>query len=130
MGAGGNKVAISWKDGLPDDRFERAQIEQILVESDLTSRHSAIKRLLDGDNEQTREELERIRAEEGVDAARNAAIAAARGAPVEDPVEEEEEEVPPKKSESSRRTMARMKQERGQGDNQGGRQRKGPKLGG
>jgi hypothetical protein len=118
-------VAISWKDGLPDDRFERAQTEQILVESDLTSRYSAIKRLLDGDEEGVREELARIAEEEGVDAARNAAIAAARGLPVQ-----EQEPPPEKESESSRRTKAKLKQERGQGDNQGGRQKKGAKRGG
>ena len=128
MGAGGDGVAISWKDGLPDDRFERAQIEQILVESELTSRHSAIKRLLDGDDAVAFEELERIRAEEGVEAARSAAIAAAPGLV---DVEEEGEEAPPaKKSESSRRTLAKMKADRGQNDNQAGRQKKGPKRGG
>jgi hypothetical protein len=125
VGAGGDGITIAWKDGLPDDRFERAQIEQILVESELTSRYAAIKRLKDGDDEETREELQRIAEEEGIEAARSAALAAARGAPVQ-----EEEEPPPAKSESSKRTLARMKQERGQGDNQAGRQRKGPKLGG
>jgi len=41
-----------------------------------------------------------------------------------------EEEPLPKKSKSSKRTMARLKADRGQNDNQGGRQKKGPKRGG
>jgi hypothetical protein len=115
----GRGVTITWKDGLPDDRFERAQIEQILTESGLTSQYSAIKRLREGDDAEAREEMERIAQEKAADANREAAMAL--------PVEEE-----PllEKSESSNRTMARLKADRGQNDNQGGRQKKGPKRGG
>jgi hypothetical protein len=120
-------VVINWKDGLPDDPVERAQIEQILVGSDLTSRYSAIKRLRDGDDEDAREELERIAQEEGLEAARAAAFAAGGRTPEE----ESEKPEPMGASRSSRQVMARMKQERGQNPDQAGRDpRKGPKLGG
>src|SRR3712207_5235916 len=45
------KPTIMWKDGLPDDPLERAQIEQILKTAGLTSTYSSIKRLHDGDDE-------------------------------------------------------------------------------
>jgi hypothetical protein len=58
------KVSSTWKDGLPDDPLERAQIEQILKTSGLTSTYSSIKRLHDGDGAAAEEEIERIREEE------------------------------------------------------------------
>ena len=57
-------LQIHWKDGLPDDRLERTTIESTLVTAGLTSRYSAIKRLNDGDDKATREEMARIEAEE------------------------------------------------------------------
>lgn len=57
-------LQITWKDGLPDDPFERAQIEQILITSGLTSKYSAIKRLLDGDDDAAQAEMERIEEEQ------------------------------------------------------------------
>jgi hypothetical protein len=57
------RVKSEWKDGLPDDRLERAQIEQILRSADLTSIYSSIKRLHDGDGEAAREEMRRIEEE-------------------------------------------------------------------
>ncbi len=54
------KPTIMWKDGLPEDPLERAQIEQILKTSGLTSTYSSIKRLHDGDDEAAMEEMKRI----------------------------------------------------------------------
>ena len=57
------KPTIVWKDGLPDDPLERAQIEQILKAAGLTSDYSAIKRLHDGDGAAAQEEMRRIQEE-------------------------------------------------------------------
>ncbi len=57
-------LQITWKDGLPDDPFERMQIETGLIGAGLTSKHSAIKRLLDGDEEAAEAEMRRIEEEQ------------------------------------------------------------------
>ena len=115
-------IASSWKDGLPQDSLEEAQIESVLVQSDLTSQYAALVRLHDGDVSAALEEQERI----ALEAAENAARAAAGGVRLEEKKGEE-----PERSESSKRVMARARQERGQNDSQAGRDpRKGPKLGG
>jgi len=119
-------VVITWKDGLPDDPLEKAQIESILIGSSLTSQYSAIKRLRDGDDEEAAAELARILEERGVDAAREAAIAAAQGAPVPG----EEEETQEEKSTSQRRTEAQIKQQIGWNDKNAGRHSLRPKRGG
>src|SRR5215212_7490698 len=106
------KVTIAWKDGLPDDALERAQIEQLLTSSGLTSRYSAIKRLRDGSDQEALAELERISAEQGVEAARAAALEVAQGAPVPGEAEQEDRGS---RSRSSRINMGRLKQDRGQG---------------
>ena len=82
-------LQITWKDGLPDDPFERAQIEQILVTSGLTSKYSAIKRLLDGDDAAAEEEMRRI--EEEQQASQMAEAAMGMGmAPPQDATEAQE----------------------------------------
>lgn len=53
-------LQIIWKDGLPKDRAEESTIETTLVGAGLTSRYSAIKRLLDGDDDAAKEEMDRI----------------------------------------------------------------------
>jgi hypothetical protein len=55
---------ITWKDGLPDDPFERMQIETGLIAAGLTSKYSSIKRRLDGDDEATEAEMQRIEEEQ------------------------------------------------------------------
>jgi hypothetical protein len=120
----GDHVVITWKDGLPDDPLERAQIEQILTSSGLTSKYSAIRRLRDGNDEEAAAEIERIALEEGLDAAREAAMAAGGVGGVQ------EESPEPERSESSRRTEAAMKQQIGWNDKNAGRHSLRPKRGG
>src|SRR5215211_2021766 len=115
-------VQIHWKDGLPDDPLERSQIEQILVTSGLTSKYSAIKRLRDGSDEEAVAELERIAIEEGLEAAREAALAA-EGVELEEEDEEGE-------SSSSKRAEAAAKQQVGWNSNNAGRHSLRPKIGG
>ncbi len=57
-------LQITWKDGLPDDPFERMQIETGLKAAGLTSTYSSVKRLLDGDDAATEEEIKRINDEQ------------------------------------------------------------------
>jgi hypothetical protein len=57
-------LRIDWKDGLPKDPAEESVIEATLRGAGLTSRYSAIKRLADGDDKATQEEMERIRQEQ------------------------------------------------------------------
>ena len=99
-------IQVHWKDGLPDDPLERAQIEQILTSGGLTSKYSAIKRLRDGDASEAAAELERIAREEAEKAAR-AAAAAEEGAPLR-------EEQQGQSSRSSKETLAKLKIDRGQ----------------
>jgi hypothetical protein len=104
-------VQIAWKDGLPDDPLERAQIEQILTESGLSSKYSAIKRLRDGDDEEAQAEIQRILEEEGLEAARQAAAMAAQGNAT---LAEEDEEQQEPVSRSSKAVMAQLQIDRGQ----------------
>ncbi len=67
-------LQISWKDGLPDDPFERMQIEAGLIGAGLTSKHSAIKRLLDGDDEAAEAEMQRIEEEQQANQMAEAAL--------------------------------------------------------
>ena len=110
---------------MPQDRQEQALIEQIQVASGVTSRYSALVRLL-GDAEAASEELLRIQQEEAENAAKASRIA---GGGVEDLEEDGEEQEG--QSSSSKQALARARQERGQNDNQAGRDpRKRPRLGG
>lgn len=56
-------IQIEWKDGLPKDPAEESTIETTLITAGLTSKYSAIKRLLDGDDEATQAEMDRIEEE-------------------------------------------------------------------
>lgn len=100
-------LTITWKDGLPDDPLERAQIEQIVITSGLTSKFSAIKRLLDGDVEAAEDEMERM-AEEGAEQAQADADALMMQIP---PGEEDQQSGPP----ADDKNMAKAKAERGIG---------------
>jgi hypothetical protein len=116
------KIAITFNDGLPVDRLEQAMVERIQVESGVTSKFSALVRIL-GDAEAARAELERINGEKAEAAARAARIS---GAGVDDVHEAEEE---PERSESSRRAVAAMKQQIGWNDKNAGRHSLRPKRG-
>lgn len=100
-------LTITWKDGLPDDPLERAQIEQIVITSGLTSKFSAIKRLLDGDVDAAQDEMERM-AEEGAEQAQADADALMMQ---QLPVDEEQQSGPP----ADDKNMAKAKAERGIG---------------
>ena len=117
----GISVKSHWADGLPTDRMEQAITLKTQVESGVSSRLSALTRIL-GSESAAREELEKILLEEGLEAAREAAVAAE--------VVDLEEEGEEQQSESSNRAEAAAKQQIGWRDNEAGRQKKGPKLGG
>jgi hypothetical protein len=72
------KPTIQWKDGLPTDPLEAAQIEAILQSSGLSSVQSSLLRLLDGDSAAVQAEMARI-AEERQRAALRAAPQAQSG---------------------------------------------------
>ena len=66
----GLSVAIEWKDGLPDDPMEQAQIEQLRTGGKATSSvRSAIRRLDGGTGESIDSELDLIADDEAMDAA-------------------------------------------------------------
>jgi len=54
---------IEWQDGIPQDTFEQAQIEEIRLRSGNTSRESSIRRLDSGSNDDIKEEMEKIGSE-------------------------------------------------------------------
>lgn len=59
-------VRIEWKDGLPDDPLEGAQVEQIRTGGKATSSvRSAVRRLDEIDGEQLEKELDEIQEDEG-----------------------------------------------------------------
>lgn len=91
-------LQITWKDGLPDDPFERAQIEQILKTTGLTSTYSAIKRLLDGDDKAAEAEMKRIAEEQQQSQMAEAAMGAGM--------------VPPQDAQEAQDIRNQMKQER------------------
>lgn len=97
-------LIIAWKDGLPDDPLERAQIEQILITAGLTSKFSSIKRLLDGDHDAAEEEIGRMDEEaaqtDAMEINKESAIFAAQAPP---------EDVPPGSAEA----LDKAKAERG-----------------
>ncbi len=63
-----DKIYIEWKDGMPDDALEGAQIEQIRTGNKATtSRRSAIRRLDRLEGEQLEEEIEEINTDEEID---------------------------------------------------------------
>lgn len=80
-------LQLTWKDGLPDDPLERAQIEQIQILSGITSKYSAIKRSLDGDGDAAEEEMKRIEEERAAQQENDIAMAQALAPPepVNDP---------------------------------------------
>lgn len=57
-------ITITWKDGLPNDPQEQAQIQATRLESGSTSRYSAIRRLDGGTDKEINDEIERIAQEE------------------------------------------------------------------
>ena len=68
LGAAGEPqdVRIEWKDGLPDDPLEGAQVEQIRTSGKATSSvRSAVRRLDEIDGEQLEKELDEIQEDEG-----------------------------------------------------------------
>ena len=91
-------LQITWKDGLPDDPFERMQIEVGLIGAGLTSKHSAIKRLLDGDDEAAEAEMRRIEEEQQA----NQMAEAAMGMGI----------APPQDQQEAQETREQMKVER------------------
>ena len=59
-------MRIEWKDGLPDDPLEGAQVEQIRTSGKATSSvRSAVRRLDEIDGEQLEKELDEIQEDEG-----------------------------------------------------------------
>lgn len=71
-------VEIEWKDGLPDDPMEQAQIEQIRTGGKATSSvRSAIRRLDGGTNESIDNELSLIAEDEAMEAAPGVSLASA-----------------------------------------------------
>ncbi|MGL5829455.1 MAG: phage portal protein, partial [Angustibacter sp.] len=57
-------VNITWKDGLPEDPREKAQIEASRLEAGNTSRESSVRRLDGGTDREIREEVGRMDSEE------------------------------------------------------------------
>lgn len=55
-----DNINIHWKDGLPDDDKEQAQIYEIYTRNGLMSKERAIQRLFDLDPESLRQEMEKI----------------------------------------------------------------------
>ncbi len=91
-------LQITWKDGLPDDPFERMQIETGLIAAGLTSKYSAIKRLLDGDDDAAEAEMARM--EEEQNQSRMAEAAMGIGMP------------PPQDAQDAQEMRSKMKAER------------------
>ncbi len=60
-------INATWSDGLPRDPREEAQIESQLKDAGLTSLFSSIRRLRGGTDEEIREEIGRIREDEGAE---------------------------------------------------------------
>lgn len=58
-------INVTWKDGLPNDPKEQAEIERTRLESRNTSRYSSIRRLDGGTDEEIREEIRRMDEEDG-----------------------------------------------------------------
>ncbi|WDU84561.1 phage portal protein [Caloramator sp. Dgby_cultured_2] len=56
-------INIMWKDGLPNDEKEQAEIYSTLVQNGLISRETALKHLFEFDAETLREELSKIAVE-------------------------------------------------------------------
>lgn len=56
-----DSINIQWRDGLPEDPLEQAQIEQIREAAGNTSLYSSIKRLDGGTDDEIQEEIERIK---------------------------------------------------------------------
>lgn len=83
-----SSINITWKDGLPKDPKEDAEIEEVRLRSGNTSRYSSIERLDGGTPEEIEEEIERI--DEDRRAANEAATTPAL-TPEGDPVEGEED---------------------------------------
>ena len=57
------KVEIHWMDGIPEDYKEAVENEARRIEAGLTSKESALKRIDNVDDDQAREEIERMRQE-------------------------------------------------------------------
>lgn len=55
-----SSINIAWKDGLPEDPGEQAEIEATRQSSGTASRESSVRRLDGGTNKEIQEELERI----------------------------------------------------------------------
>lgn len=106
---GGSKISevldglsITWKDGLPDDPAERSTIEATLITSGLTSKYSAIKRLLDGDDDAAQAEMLRIAQEQQSSMQRDLAMqVAADPMAEEDPNSDVPKGIPSGKSNSN-----------------------------
>lgn len=67
---------ITWRDGLPQNTKEQAEIEEIRLRSGTTSRQSAIMRIDETTQEAAREEIARIEAEADLASATSAGAAA------------------------------------------------------
>ena len=106
---------------MPVDRAEEALRLKIEVESGVTSWLSALTQLL-GSESAAMEEIERILSEEDQDVSR-ALVLAEEGVDLQEEDEEGE-------SASSKRAVAQARQQVGWRDDEAGRQKKGPKLGG
>jgi len=117
----GVSVKTRWRDGLPVDRAEEALRLKIEVESGVTSWLSALTQLL-GSESAAMEEIERILSEEDQDVSR-VLVLAEEGVDLQEEDEEGE-------SASSKRAVAQARQQVGWRDDEAGRQKKGPKLGG
>lgn len=68
-------INITWRDGLPDDPREMADIEAVRLQSGSTSRYSAIKRLNGGTDEEIQEELDRMNEEAAPEETEQSSIA-------------------------------------------------------
>jgi len=60
-------VNIEWKDGLPEDAMETAQVEQLRIASGNTSVRSSVQRLDNIDGEDLDAEMERIASDQTQD---------------------------------------------------------------
>jgi hypothetical protein len=69
-------VEIEWRDGIPEDPKESAEVEQIRITSGTTSRKSAIRRLDGGTDSTIEDELDAIDEDEAASAARQPAALA------------------------------------------------------
>jgi hypothetical protein len=61
-------ITIEWKDGLPEDPMEAAQVEQIRAAAGNTSVASSVQRLDNIDGEDLTAELERIKQDQSTNA--------------------------------------------------------------